>query len=1208
MKLTPAQADAISARGTNLLVSASAGAGKTEVLARRCVSLVAAPTQPCDIDHLLVVTFTRAAAAELRVRVARMLRAEAAQASPPQRDHLRRQALLIDAADIGTIDAWCQQIVREHFATAAIDPDFTILGEEDAALLRRAVRDELFTQIHRGDEPWTKPARAWIGRATSPDDRFLRSLVERLNRFREHLLNPDAWFAEQRAVCARKDAPAMLASALRDECRFQQTQLATLLAAAPPELRVRLSSYADALQDWQARLENAANLTAVVAEVKACKLEKQRGVDDPPLIIEVRERWLASRLQRRWKPDDVAAILTHAPLTAELQLTLLDLEERYDRMLRTAKRGQAVCEFGDVLRLALDLLGTPGGLHTRTATPIAARLRQRYEHILVDEYQDTSPIQVELLRLVSREVPHGNRFMVGDIKQSIYGFREAEPRLFAQLADLYAATPQAGTVKYLADNFRSHGALLDTLNAIFTRLFDRQLGGTAYGPDERLQAGRAATEIANPTLDNSPRVALHVLEDSGKRADFEDDDDQPPLENERIEREAQVAADEIRSLLDSGVQVPARRGEHDVCLRPLRLADIVVLMRSVAGKAPLVARVLRANGLRCVASGRESLLTALEVRDVCNVLQLLVNRRQDVPLAAYLRGPLVGLSSAELLQIRGACSEHDADFYTAVEHYCTARRSAALAASLDAALQQLDRWATAAHSQELPALLRRILQESGLMLFAEGLRGGAQRVAMLQALTSFAQTFGQSRAAAVDDFVRHVEELAEHDLDPRALAPGDEDVVRVQTIHSAKGLEFPVVILLGAGTRFNRQSATDALQVDEELGLGLRFGDYRARATLTSARHRTIGQRRLQRDVEEELRLLYVAATRARELLLVIGHASADEWTAAQALYSRQPPLLLSRLNVDSHLEWLLMAVAGFTTAAASQVDVVTYDAFQVRTAALPSVATKPAPHTWTDADQQWLSRARHLLTSEIASRTADFPATLSVSALKELASRDRSADQPALVVADEVLLAPLQLDVATAPTDPRTLGQACHRFLELIDLAALADPTALATQRDDLVHAGLLSPAEAEFVALDDLTWLAGTDVGRLLITKAARVRREVPFVYALPLAADAPPTIVRGVIDALLDTPDGLLLLDYKTDTLPDEASLQARVATYSVQLQLYARAAAAIFNRPVRRAVLVFLRGRRLVDVPLDLAALPAFLAHGRAAGADAARARQ
>lgn len=1202
MNLTDDQRRAVEHRGSDLLVAASAGSGKTEVLARRCLDLLADQRRPCRVDQLLVVTFTRAAAAELRARVSGMLQTAIGQIRDPRlRDHLRQQHVLLDTADIGTIDSWCARLVREHFAAVpgGVDPAFAVLGEEQAALLRRAVLDEVFDWVSTADDQLATRARDWILRSGRPGDDTLRALVDALSRYRDRLVNPDQWLDRQRelrrqpAPALRRHAQELLAAALAEECRFQHDQLDALIRSAESEaLADNLRHYRTKLADWTGRLADPGALPAVVAELKAFSFSrKPRDLPSGDVVLweDVKSRWLDRRLKKTWNRDDVERLLEGAHLAAELLLTVLDLEARYQELLTAHKRARGVCEFGDVLRLALDLLGEPADGQRRTPTPIATALQQRYEHILVDEYQDTSPVQVEILRLVARrQRGQTNRFLVGDVKQSIYAFRDAEPRLFTKLLTEFSNPSADGQVAPLRDNFRSHRALVDGLNGLFAQLFEPAFGGTAYGAQERLRARRA--EIDNPTLAAEPRIRVElILEEKGNRQ--ADDGSEAPegIPLERIEREGLLAAQHIRDLLDRGVKIPERRGD-ELRLRPLRLGDIVILLRSARHVAAQLAGVLRQAGLPCVALGRESFLDSREVQDVRNALALLVNRQQDVALAAYLRGPMVGLSAGQLLAIRRFAET--GDFYAAVEACRRAGDDHELAARLDAALQQLDHWSAAARSRELPALIEQIIRETGLEHFARGLPLGEHRVAMLGALRALAAEFDGS-AGGVADFVEYLDALADEDLRPTATAPVGEDVVRIMTIHAAKGLEFPVVLLLGTGAEFSRRPRRAALECDADGGIGLQFLDYPGRRKLLNAEFLLNRRAARQREREEELRLLYVAATRARELLVVIGHTSADRWEQRRcAVGPNGRPTLISRMNAASALEWLIMGMAAAeldrrTAGGPPPVAVRTHAESEVSPpAARPTEAPAAPPATPpTPKDRQWVEHARAWIEHPPDTSLAQKPAVLSVSALKQQAAWAAAEDVPRSLGPPPAMHRPAFARAAQAEDGP-AVGEAYHRFLHHADLSRLATPQQVEAQLARLVDDGRLAPDEARLVNPSDLVWLARTDEGKLLAGAGASCRREVPFVYGLPLAGGTDRTVLRGIIDCLLETPEGLLIIDYKTDRLRTAAVRQARVDAYALQLQLYALAAGEIFGQRVRRAALVLLREHEVVPVePAD-----------------------
>lgn len=1214
MNLTPSQSEAVEHRAGNLLVSASAGSGKTEVLARRCISLIG--DGDCDVDRLLVVTFTRAAAAELRVRIAGKLHEKIAKGDiePKLRDHLRRQAVLVHSADICTLDSWCGRIVREHFTVAGVDPGFTTLDEEQARLLRQQVLDEVFDSIYAGNCDVAEAAQDWLGRNASTGDRFLREMVSALDRFLNRLAAPAAWFAarlneherDEGALIA--DARGVLARALADEIERQRSGLAGVLAAAGDgPVTERLQAYLDSLTIWRGRLDQQSeSLSGVLSEIAEFKLRPGRGknqVAATPLLTEVEKHWHGKRLKDRWKVEDIESIIERAPQTSKLTATLFRLTAFYRESLAAVKRERAAYEFSDVERMALDLLGRADESGSLQPTPIARVLRGRYTHILVDEYQDTSPVQAAMLQLITPDGVDANRFMVGDVKQSIYRFRQADPRLFAEQLRKLDSGELAGRAIHLSDNFRSHERLLAGLNAVFAMLFDPSLGGSEYGQREALRARR--DDVANPTLDGESRIEVHVLEAERTRRSADEAEEGPDDEValERIEREAWLAAGRIREMLAADTRVPQLDADGAVVLRPIAKSDIVILLRSAKVNAGKIAAVLRDAGIACVTSGRESLVDSVEVRDVLNVLDLIANRRQDVAMAGYLRGPLVGLTPDELLALRR--QSPGLDYAVAAEVYCESGGDAALKTKAAAALGQLDRWCVAARNLELPALLRTIYREGALELFARALPGGRHRVAMLRALERYASDFAATGRHGVSEFIEYLEDLTDRQLDPETAAAVGEDVVRIMTIHAAKGLEFPFVFLLNAGAEFSRRPSKTPLRCDKEIGIGLNFLDYPARKRLISPQHHLLKYDEALGDLEEEMRLLYVAATRTREKLFIVGHTTPSTRSdiAARCVGDGSRPPLMSLQMAGSMLEWCLWGVS------ASGCDKPGGDR-----QALVSVTARPAvevtrhdqaddgestePTEWNDHDERWVEQGARLIAAGIDRQGADTPAVLSASAIKSHAFEAVREEEPAsdrYVARVGSLRAPEFVE-AEIRADGTAVGSAVHQFLQHADFSRLGSASHVREQLETLVADRRLSLDDADLVTVDDIVWFAGTAEGVQLAAAAEACRRELPFVFSVPVGDDR--ILVRGVIDCLVELDLGMTIIDYKTDRVANEREFEQRLAGYRCQIQMYAWAAAEIGRQPVKRGLLVFLSARRMVDVPLERPRIDLLLASGDA----------
>lgn len=1187
MTPTDRQRAAIETDGLALLVSASAGSGKTEVMARRCIRLLAQASPRIRVDQLLVVTFTRAAAAELRARIGRMLREEAGRATGETRGHLRLQAALLDTAEIGTFDAWCARLVRDNFHAAEIDPAYAVLSPEQAGLLRERVLEDLLESLYAGVLPLSGPMQEWVRRHARPSDEFLRQAIRATSAQFDHMVDAGSWVARQREAAALDDgatqaaARAILAGAVRRECRFQLAELpAVIERMASDRGRAVVAEYREALASLDRALADPASLEDSLGLLDDQLGLRGRRVEEPDktTIQELRDHWLKRRF-RAWSGEAIAGILATAGEARRWVGLLIELAVRFRDALGAEKSRRAAYEFGDIQRAALRLLGRPGQSGVLEPTELALTLRGRYEHILVDEYQDTSPVQAELVRLIARHEPgRGNRFLVGDLKQSIYGFREAEPRLFAELAADMRGGRVEGRVLPLTDNFRAHARVLDPLNAWFERLFDQELGGTRYDADARLVAMRG--EITNPTLDTAPRVEVHVVDaraeaggESGEGMDQSAGGGEPQpgdageLPLERIEREALIAAGRIRTLMSEGAQVPERGENGELRLRPLRWNDIVILLRSARGNAALLAAALRHEGIPCAAIGRESMLDCVEVGDLRTILTLLSCRRQDLALAAYLRSPLVGLTPHELMLVRAAAER--GDFFARLTAYQNSEGDAGLRARIAAALERIDRWREASRTRGLPALVALILREGGFYSFAEALPGGQHRVAMLRAVERYARECGDAGMHDPAEFADHLDELEIEGFSPGGGSAPDGDVVRIMTIHAAKGLEFPVVLLLGAGAEFSRRSRHDAVLLDESLGVGLSFFDYPDRRDVVSAAYPVLKQSAAARELEEEMRLLYVAATRARERLVIVGHGDAERYSAMRLRFEDgSAPSLLDRLTARSMLEWVLLAAAA---TGEDGVLVETHDGslrpreLQTRRDADERVLSL------NDVELAWLDTAERLLTAEPDLRLARTAAAVSVSAAKRAADPSTWRAEPA-----GPLVLPAFAEQSGA-TDGRPLGTAVHRFFQLCDTRRLDSEGAVAAEIDRLRLSGALPADEAALIPTADVAWFGGTDLARAIVESAATLERELPFVAALPTADGRDFVLLRGTVDCLFDTPAGLVFVDYKTDRCRDEADFAARVAMYTRQIQLYAKSISTIRGLPVAAAHLVFLRHR-------------------------------
>jgi len=1235
---TPQQNDAIRTTGRSLLVSAGAGSGKTAVLAERCAYLVAEASPRCSIDQLLVVTFTDAAAAEMRQRIAAALR-DRLDANTHDR-RLAQQIALVSAAPISTLHSFCRRLLQRFFALIDLDPGFRVLDQHDAAMLRRDALDSLFAELHAGRGDLATRFDAFIEESGRGRDAGIRETIDALDKFLASTIEPDAWLDAQLARFKHAD-PATLAPAwsqLRNEALIRELdsqightndEIARLTAADLPLLQrfvKPLNEYLARLTAWHAaatRDPSPASIDAICADIAAFELPRtppkslkaykdgssadKVAFDRAQLAYEfIKEKLFAAALQTEhalfsacdWA-DGIARVAPHVA-------TVVDLLRAFQRRYESAKRQQAAVDFADLEQLALRLLRDPADPDKRT--PAAEWLAAQYEHLLVDEFQDINPVQDEILRRVSRLTPTGrptNLFAVGDVKQSIYRFRLAETGVFLERQEAAHDARHADTDKYvpLNLNFRSTKPLLDFVNEIFQRLMATDLGGISYDENARLQPGADEQKAAR-----GPAVELHVLEDVASRTESHDDDnadESAASEWERIEREAYFIAELIKQLTTADP--------------PVAFGDIVILMRSPKRQAPLLVRALERRSIPVVAELAGGFFDALEIQDVLAVLALLDNAQQDVPLAAFLRGPLSShtFSDPDLVAIRASAAP-DVSFAAAVSAYARNGPDAAIRAHLASALESLDRWRQEFRRRPLPDALADLLALTGFTAHVAARPEAAQRLANLTRLHDYARAFSTFSRQGLYRFLRFLDDLREQEGDPGAApaAIGAADVVRVMSIHRAKGLEFPVVFVCELGKMFNLQDARKSILFDRNLGIGLDAVDLEQRIIYHTLPQRLVAREVQRQSLAEELRVLYVALTRAKQRLILVGTASLD--TVADARSAAEPsaePLpLRRRLAARSYLDWLFPALAAMPPDQVAWPDepsnsVTLINVHEIPLAQMSDWQLNPTFEPGVRERLRTFARLEDLprelqpllasaagVESLLARLTAEYPnaaltrtpAVVAASTLKRPFDSAASGDDPAARP-----FAPFTTDLprprfvtAAADSDAPTLrGTRTHRFLQHLDLAAPLDHPGLVNQAARLVAAGILTEVESTILDLDALAWFFATPLGLRMKGARESVRREIPFVFSVDptlhdaggsAAAPEDRLLVRGMIDCFFKDSAGCVLLDYKTDAImPDQ--VPARTGIYAPQLKIYADALESIWRVRVNERTLVYLAPR-------------------------------
>lgn len=1189
---TASQKLAIDTVGTNLLVSAAAGSGKTTVLAERCCKLV---VEGCRVHQLLVLTFAEEAAAEMKHRIEARLTAAAAMGDGPKGESLKKQAMLAPSAHISTIHAFCARLIRQNFHLAGVDPAFRVLDAEEAALLQEEILQELFEEQFESCDQM----RQLVDLYGDGQDEQLRQRVRQAYETMRSFLDADEW----KRMSLRRLEEAVSGKRLADGAlgREYLTMVSETLANAET-LAMKVVALLEPFGDDAGKyLEVAMKLLATVSGWR-----KQLAAGDFDAVVAAQAEDLELRLSKSKLPEaekniakamldqardllkkgDVRQMLALpekrliADLAGTLEmvryfLRLTDLfEERYcDRKAQ----GNAL-DFSDLEHTALALLRDGDG-----PSDLARKLHRSYAHVLVDEYQDINPVQEKILQLVSRQSVRGpgpgNFFCVGDVKQSIYRFRLADPGIFLSRYKAYRKG-EGGQAIPLSENFRSRKPLLDAINCVFAQLMRKDHAEIDYDDDHAFK-----TILEHPQTPHgftgSP-IELHLVQKDLLPGEEEaEGDDKPAIEGIEELEDAEIEANHVAWLIQ-GMLHPEDGAPRQVwdknakAFRPLAAGDIVVLMRSIKHRTREYARVFAQYGIPLRSESRSGFFVAVEVQDVLSTLKLLDNQQQDIPMAAFLRSPMAGLDRPEDAMAKIRMAYRDEPFHAAVARYAR-ERSDALAKDLARLLVKVDRWRKMAQQRPVEELIATLYRETYVLAWYAALPNGPQRVANLQHLLQCAGRFAQFQQQGLYRFLNFLGELEEKDSLAQPPAVTDANSVRLMSIHASKGLEFPVVIVPGLGRRLNTRDQNDSLLLHREQGVALRIADIATNTRYPSLATRLIERRISRSFLAEELRILYVAMTRAQEHLILVGNCSSkqrERWCNT-ALPSGRAIDRTSFFSGAKFLDWLAPVFYGGNEELLKVVEVDTLAGPGDRSATA-EVAAEPVSE---EAAQAAIARLTyqypHLaLTTRAAatSVTALSKHPLVVDIDGEEVREVQGGDEPE--IAASATAAKAQGELAAER------GTVTHLIMEHMDFALA--PATITQQIAGMVARGLLTPSQADLVEVESIAWFWDTAIGKQMVLNAHDLLRELPFLDAVedgqPEAMDR--VLLRGRIDALVPSGDAWIVVDYKTDRdVPTPGS--ERYQAYQKQVSIYREALLRSGCAKVAGVQLVFLHGRQVLE---------------------------
>ncbi|HEY5042295.1 MAG TPA: UvrD-helicase domain-containing protein [Verrucomicrobiae bacterium] len=1180
--LTESQQQAVAARG-NVLVMAGAGTGKTKTLVARCLDCLA--RERASLDELLIVTFTEAAAAEMRRRLRKSL--EEKISAHPDDAHWQEQLARFDLAHIGTLHSFCLRLVREHFYELGLDPQLAVLDEGKARQLANETLDELFQAHYAGENEFSITVQNLIQVHGNGRDENIRKLVLRLHHYSQTRPDAAGWLAEQIQKFSATD-PAdwqrWLLVAIKDwrdewlpvlETLRSENEKAAELAGVFQRLGNNLTREfaAEMLQQIV-----SAGLTANYPKGKAGKLRPALGG------IFDEAAFLSALAPVRNGIDPLAEDWTW--IRGQME-TLLRLAQEYAGKFSERKRADGVLDFHDLEQFALKLLWD---FSTNKPTAVAEAWRAKLRFVFVDEYQDINAAQDKIIAALSRDGSGANRFLVGDVKQSIYRFRLADPRIFRDYSKTWHG--ESGKTIPLSENFRSRESLLDFANSVFSLIMREEIGGVAYDADAELKFGSPETRTDFSIAKNpSPRAELLLRLKPGRDEIAMDDEFSDLAE---ADKEARLVALRLKKLIAEKHEI---WDDDEKIFRAAEWRDVAVLLRSPAGKAEIFAKQFELAGVPLVVA-RGGFFDGSEILDLLSLLQLLDNPLQDVPCIAVLRSPLVGLSLDELAEIRLAAK--DKHFWTALNRIQNEKLE--IKNELDAKtarfLERFSRWRKLAKQQSLSECLEAVLAET---LYADWLRAqprGAQRAANIGRFLNLAQSFDQFQRQGLFRFLKFIEAQREAGAEPDAPVVAAGNTVRLMSIHQSKGLEFPVVVLPDLAKKFNEQDLRGEIIFDEELGLCPKVKPPSSGRRYPSLPH-WLAQHRQKRELRgEELRLLYVALTRARDTLILSATVTEKKW---ETLWTKPEPVTSQKIaDANCFADWLGLwfgiqsresTVQNGTSGEFPHLrwrlveDEELADVDSVKNGTQKSEAELPA----LNADEQ--EKLRAVLSWQYPQQPATKQkAKASVTELRRAAEElDDEAEpffaRPGFVAANR------RSKIADQKLSAAEAGTVHHKFLQHFALKQNGD---LAAEAERLVRGNYLSVDERSALDLEALEAFWDSELGEKILANAENVRRELPFTARFSPAEIAQITgakaeaglenefiVVQGVVDLAVLLPDEIWLVDFKTDGVRAD-ELAQKIKTYTPQLRLYAAALEKIFARQVTLRALHFLAARRTVEI--------------------------
>lgn len=1166
-KLTPQQAQAVYDRGGNLLVSAAAGSGKTKVLVDRLLNYLTDPNDPANLDDFLIITYTKAAASELRGKIASKLTERIALA--PENRHLQKQMQRLFLTKISTVHGFCSDILREFAYRLDLAADFRVADESECREIREMVLTDLLDRAYENGE-MTEDFRAFVDtQGLGRDDRLVPEIIEKVYDSARCHLDPEQWLND-----------CLYTSEVDHVEDVSQTVWGTYLMEdlddyLDCQIRV-MRQCAEKLEQCEGMDKPSVNIRNTLIQLEELRsldswdaIVKHKNIDygrlvfpkknpDPDLTDRIKAARNACKkgLERKLHSfsDESAQVLKDLCQSAAGVRGLIALVKQFEQDYHAAKRSRRVLDFSDLEHKTLDLLlGKSRSMPTAAAREIGLRFRE----ILVDEYQDSNGVQDAIFTALTSETH--NCFLVGDVKQSIYQFRLADPGIFLEKYHHYVPSQQAqsgeGRKVLLSHNFRSGIEVIDAVNEVFHTCMQPRVGGLYYGEEEALREG----------------VPHNLLPDAGVELYALD------VREETYAEEAAFVAGKIKAMLKDGTLIRKENG-----FRPVQPDDIVILLRSPGSAAAYFQRALEGQGIRCSSGGGTDLLKTEEIGTLRSFLQTILNPRQDIPLISTLASPIFGFTADDLAAFR---SQQKKGFV-----YDALLKSES--PKVKKFLEVLNQLRQEAQMNTLTHLLESCFRLTRLDSIYAATRGGEAKSSNLQMFYQLAADFEKGSLRDLAQFLEHLDALEERGLVTAGAA--SSGCVNIMSIHKSKGLEFPVVFLCNLSRKFNLESMRDQILCDKTLGLGLSVADTSNRVRYPSVAKRAIAAKMMAESVSEEMRVLYVAMTRARDRL-VMTYAAQNLQSDLQEIAMRQDfdgGELLCRDAICMG-DWILLEAMQHTEA--GELHAIGGRPRNTRMGDHPwKIVVTDAPEETeqvalvSDARQMLPDRVEERLRESLSFRYGHLEATKAPSKQTATDRKGRVKDAEAAEKTQEpkvIKRSWRKPSFVSKQVEGKAYGNAIHAAMQYIRYENCGTSESVSREIQRLTENGFLSEEQGKLVNCEKISKFFETEIGQKLRSGIPHLR-EFKFSildegknYGSGLEGEK--VLLQGVVDCALLEEDGITIVDFKTDYVTEE-NLESVVMRYRPQVQTYGEALSRIYEMPMKAQYLYFFRLDQFVKV--------------------------